>query len=202
MFGRRLGSSWWRCRLWRTRPSLTEAENLFCGSHTIFWLILLPKARATNIAPIRKKLYRWILRFQILNLLCMWRKKTLGLKKKWTDEQRTNTVRTLYYSMPEWHHLPTSENDMKANWVNGPGWHPKSSGDTISTYVWKMKHIFGLSTCTCPPKDQFCSKVRSQPRLLTLDDLWRDSRQCQRSHVVIFWPVLWIMSPFQSMGTS
>ena len=39
-----------------TRPSLTEANNLFCESHTIFWLILLPKAQETSIGPIRKTL--------------------------------------------------------------------------------------------------------------------------------------------------
>ena len=38
-----------------TRPSLTEVKKLFCGSHTIFWLNLLPKARQTSIGPIRKK---------------------------------------------------------------------------------------------------------------------------------------------------
>ena len=51
------------------RASLTEVKNLFRKSHTIFWLILLPKAREASIEPIRKKLYRWILRFQILMLL-------------------------------------------------------------------------------------------------------------------------------------
>ena len=39
-----------------SRPSLTEVGNLFYGSHTIFWLILLPKARKASIGPIRKKI--------------------------------------------------------------------------------------------------------------------------------------------------
>ena len=41
---------------YHSRPSLTEVENLFCESHTIFWLILLPKAQETSIGPIRKTL--------------------------------------------------------------------------------------------------------------------------------------------------
>ena len=39
-----------------TGPSLTEAENLFCGLHTICLLILLPKSRETSIGPIRQTL--------------------------------------------------------------------------------------------------------------------------------------------------
>ena len=36
-----------------SRPSLTEVESV-CGLHTIFWLMLFPKARETSIGPIRK----------------------------------------------------------------------------------------------------------------------------------------------------
>ena len=39
---------------WLIRPSRTEVE-IFFASHTIFWLILLPKARESSIGPIWKK---------------------------------------------------------------------------------------------------------------------------------------------------
>ena len=70
----------------RIRPSLIEVENLFCRSHTIFFLILLPTARDTSIGPIRKSFLGGILRFRILILLWEVEKSKRAIPYKWELE--------------------------------------------------------------------------------------------------------------------
>ena len=68
--------------------------------------------------------------------------------------------------------------------------------------MWKISHIFSLRTSR-KPQNRHSSHywyVWGHPRSMTSDDLRMVYMQCQRSHVVMFWPKSCIISPFLLMA--
>ena len=70
--------------------------------------------------------------------------------------------------------------------------------------MWKISPVLRLRTSRNPENHQISHwrYVWGQPRSVTSDDLWKVKMQCQRSDVVICWPKICIISPFQSMAVS
>ena len=83
-----------------------------------------------------------------------------------------------------------------------PGWHRKRSRETLITSVReKWNKFLGLRASIYPSKWAMLLYRLSQDYLPWMTFEWSGDK-CKRSDVVIFWPVLWTMSPFQLMGTS